>query len=171
MENMTVIQAQGKSFIIRGGEMIDGTRWQGVSRARAIVCYIGRYSTEQEIESIYSVINLEHVHGVTMILIHSYCKYKDIAMHPSSDVCLFYLLSMLKRIWIKLKLCSGRVSIICSTGCTHSATLVTNLMIGHERGKKDGIETKKFRIYPWSCDIFVAFIHVVNVSFSKKWFH
>jgi hypothetical protein len=26
MENMTVIQAQGKSFIIRGGEMIDGTR-------------------------------------------------------------------------------------------------------------------------------------------------
>ena len=92
-------------------------------------------------------------------------------MHPSSDVCLFYLLSMLKRIWIKLKLCSGRVSIICSTGCTHSATLVTNLMIGHERGKKNGIETKKFRIYPWSCDIFVAFTHVVNVSFSKKWFH
>ena len=26
IENMTVIQAQGKSFIIRGGEMIDGTR-------------------------------------------------------------------------------------------------------------------------------------------------
>jgi hypothetical protein len=26
MENLTVIQAQGKSFIIRGGEMIDGTR-------------------------------------------------------------------------------------------------------------------------------------------------
>ena len=92
-------------------------------------------------------------------------------MHPSSDVCLFDLLSMLKIIWIKLKLCSGRVSIICSTGCTHSATLVTNLMIGHERGKKDGIVTKKCRIYPWSCDIFVAFTHVVNVSFSKKWFH
>jgi hypothetical protein len=117
-------------------------------------------------------LNLEHVHGVTMILIHSYCKCNDIAMHPScSDACLFYSLSMLKRIWIKLKLCSGRVSIICSTGCTHSATLVTNLMIGHERGKKAGIVTTKFRTYPWPCDIFVAFNHVVNISFSKKWFH
>ena len=91
-------------------------------------------------------LNLEHVHGVTMILIHSYCKCKDIAMHPScSDACLFYSLS--------------------------SATLVTNLMIGHERGKKDGIVTTKFRTYPWPCDIFVAFTHVVNISFSKKWFH
>jgi hypothetical protein len=37
-------------------------------------------------ESIYSVVNLESEHGVTMILIHSYFKRNDIETHTSSAI-------------------------------------------------------------------------------------
>jgi hypothetical protein len=39
---------------------------------------------EPYMESIYSVVNLESEHGVTMILIHSYFKRNDIETHTSS---------------------------------------------------------------------------------------
>ena len=37
-------------------------------------------------ESIYSVVNLESEHGVTMIFIHSYVKRNDIETHTSSAI-------------------------------------------------------------------------------------
>jgi hypothetical protein len=37
-------------------------------------------------ENIYSVVNLESEHGVTMILIHSYFKRNDIEMHTRSSI-------------------------------------------------------------------------------------
>jgi len=50
---------------------------------KAAVHYIGRHSTRVR-NGGYSVIYLERVRGVTMILIYSYFKCKDIAMHISS---------------------------------------------------------------------------------------
>ena len=41
---------------------------------------------EADMENIYSVVNLESEHGVTLILIHSYFKRKDISMHQSSAI-------------------------------------------------------------------------------------
>jgi hypothetical protein len=37
-------------------------------------------------ESIYSVVNLESEHSVTMILIHSYFKRNDIETHTNSAI-------------------------------------------------------------------------------------
>ena len=41
---------------------------------------------EPDMESKYSVVNLESEHGVTMILIHSYFKRNDIETHTSSAI-------------------------------------------------------------------------------------
>ena len=43
IENMTVIQTQGKVFIIRGGKTIGETMRYGVNGTRAVVHYIGRH--------------------------------------------------------------------------------------------------------------------------------
>jgi hypothetical protein len=50
------------------------------------------YTTSEErvpepyMENIYSVVNLESEHGLTMILIHSYFKRNDIETHTSSAI-------------------------------------------------------------------------------------
>ena len=41
---------------------------------------------EPDMESIYSVVNLESEHSVTMILIHSYFKRNDIETHTNSAI-------------------------------------------------------------------------------------
>ena len=45
--------------------------------------------------------------------------------------------------------CSGRISSSCSTSGTRRVTLVTNLVISHERGKDRKVFTKS-GTYPWS---------------------
>jgi hypothetical protein len=46
-------------------------------------------------------------------------------------------------------MCSGRVSISCSTSDTHRVNLVTNPLISHERGKDREVFTTS-GTYPWS---------------------
>jgi hypothetical protein len=48
--------------------------------------------------------------------------------------------------------CSGRVSSSCSTSDTHRVNLVTNSVIGHERGKDHGSAYDKWKISVVICD-------------------
>jgi hypothetical protein len=85
IENMTAIQTQGKIFIIRGGRQL-GRPCDTELMGREPLCTSSEViNTEPEMECIYSVFYSERVYGVTMILMYSYFKCKDIAMHPSSD--------------------------------------------------------------------------------------
>jgi hypothetical protein len=75
IENMTVIQAQGKSFIIRGGGNWGGRPGDIELMGREQLCTTSEDTvSEPEMKNIYSVIYLERVHGVTNILIHTHFK-------------------------------------------------------------------------------------------------
>jgi hypothetical protein len=70
IENMTVIQTQGKVFIIRGGGQL-GRPGDTELMGREPLCTTSEYiDTAAEMECIYSVIYSDRVHGVTMILIY-----------------------------------------------------------------------------------------------------
>ena len=86
IENMIVIQTQGKVFIIRGGRQL-GRPCDTELMGREPLCTTSEdINLEPEMECIYSVFYWERVHGVTIILIYSYFKCKDIAMDSSSDL-------------------------------------------------------------------------------------
>jgi len=86
IENMTVIQTQGKVLIIRRGRQL-GKPGDTELMGRGLLCTTSEdIDPDPEIECIYSVFNSERMHGVTMTLIHTYFRRMDISMHQSSAI-------------------------------------------------------------------------------------